>query len=491
MMPNNPIVGGTALRRPAITSPNFNLANPTASPSPSWGILESGLAYFFGLVLTGGTITGPDYIINSAGAFFYSSTPALGNLIASIASVAGTDQFGNVYQAGITSNENVFGTSTNIFGSGMQFQFPTSTPVQIAISPNGLLVYKSPGGALGNLIVSLARAAGTDQYGNNFPAGFNCTTGSISGTTFNGTDFILNPSGAFFYSSAPALGDLIASIASVAGTDTFGNAYNAGIWSYSSGGIQSGLQQVAGAASLVLNTGDGSQAAPGQVFSQTLLGPGGGRVLVTNILAPQFPADPGAASVQIRSVSFDGVTIPQQVRLLAGSGSVELVGSATPQFNIDSPGINVPANTVLTAAKSITTTTYSNVGLAATLIASATYLVELELYGVPTGTIGSTHTHGFNYSGTASSDGFAGVAYQATSTSTINQATGHTTTVLNIGNIDVVGSPTHLAFQCWTRIAGYITTSTAGTLNAVVKLGTLADTVQFFPGSFMKVTRIS
>lgn len=131
---SNPIVGGGgALVYPQIKSPNFNIANPAASPSPSWAILKNGLAYFFGLVLAGGTITGPDYIINTAGIFIYSGTPATGNLIGSWAGVSGTDAFGNLY-----------------------------------------------------------------------PAGFNITTGSISGSTFSGTDFIINSAGIFIYSGPPS-----------------------------------------------------------------------------------------------------------------------------------------------------------------------------------------------------------------------------------------------------------------------------------------------
>ena len=44
-----------------------------------------------------------DTIISTKGIFVYSSTPALGNLIASIAPQAGTDDFGNVFQQGTTS----------------------------------------------------------------------------------------------------------------------------------------------------------------------------------------------------------------------------------------------------------------------------------------------------------------------------------------------------------------------------------------------------
>lgn len=106
----NPVVGGTALRIPAITSPNFNLTTPAASPTPSWAILQSGLAYLFGVTLSGGTITGPDYIINTQGIFFYSGTPASGNLIAWFAPAAGTDGFGNAFTEGL----NVGGMGQNI-----------------------------------------------------------------------------------------------------------------------------------------------------------------------------------------------------------------------------------------------------------------------------------------------------------------------------------------------------------------------------------------
>jgi hypothetical protein len=54
---------------------------------------------------------------------------------------------------------------------------------------------------------------------------------SIRGT-FNGTDFILNSSGAFFYSPSEGAGNLVASIAPAAGLDQFNNNYLAGSASY-------------------------------------------------------------------------------------------------------------------------------------------------------------------------------------------------------------------------------------------------------------------
>jgi hypothetical protein len=130
----NPIVGaGGGLVYPSIHSPNFIVANPAASPSPSWAILKTGLAYFFGLNLSGGTITGPDYIINTSGIFIYSGTPATGNLIGSWAGASGTDIFGNIY-----------------------------------------------------------------------PAGFNISSGAVSGTTFTGANWIINAAGFFIYSGTPS-----------------------------------------------------------------------------------------------------------------------------------------------------------------------------------------------------------------------------------------------------------------------------------------------
>jgi hypothetical protein len=159
--PEYPVVADTALLVPAINSPNFNLQNPAASPQPSWAILQNGLAYFFGLTIEGGTITGPDYIINTSGIFIYSGTPANGNLIG-----------------------------------------------------------------------SWAGSAGTDAEGNTYPAGFNITQGAISGTTFSGTDFTINSTGAFFYNGTPAAGNLIFSISPAATTDAYGNKVLAGSVTY-------------------------------------------------------------------------------------------------------------------------------------------------------------------------------------------------------------------------------------------------------------------
>jgi hypothetical protein len=78
------------------------------SLASSAGADDYGNSFPRGILATAGVIQGPeflgsDFIITAAGAFFYSGTPAAGNLTASVASASGTDPYGNAYLAGIVS----------------------------------------------------------------------------------------------------------------------------------------------------------------------------------------------------------------------------------------------------------------------------------------------------------------------------------------------------------------------------------------------------
>ena len=86
---------------------------------------------------TGSVFEGTDFIINSSGAFFYSGTPASGNLVGSWAQTSGTDGYGNTYPAGL-----VVGASahpqialTPMVGAAAQVQFPITTPA-LSNTPN-------------------------------------------------------------------------------------------------------------------------------------------------------------------------------------------------------------------------------------------------------------------------------------------------------------------------------------------------------------------
>ncbi len=90
----------------------------------------------------------------------------------------------------------------------------------------GLFVYNGTPGP-GNPPIFYASAQTTDPYGNAIVP----TVGLTGIGQFNAGNTIINIHGIFVYSGTPATGNLIASIASAAGTDTFGNIYPQGIYS--------------------------------------------------------------------------------------------------------------------------------------------------------------------------------------------------------------------------------------------------------------------
>lgn len=115
----NPIVGGISLRIPAIRSPDYVAA------VSGWTINVDGSAEFnngtFRGTVTASTFQGTDFVINSSGEFYYSSTPAAGNLVGSVSPIAGTDGFGNQYPAGFTTYDRSALTFTNTNGGQVSF----------------------------------------------------------------------------------------------------------------------------------------------------------------------------------------------------------------------------------------------------------------------------------------------------------------------------------------------------------------------------------
>jgi len=115
----NPIVGGTVLRIPAIQSPNY------VAGVSGWQVKISGDAEFNSITVRG-QFEGTDFVINTSGAFFYSGTPAAGNLIASITNAAGTDAETNAYLAGFVTYGIVSGQLTAVQINGSTLRWSTA-----------------------------------------------------------------------------------------------------------------------------------------------------------------------------------------------------------------------------------------------------------------------------------------------------------------------------------------------------------------------------
>lgn len=66
MMPEDPLVGGVILRRPAIASPGY------VAGTSGWSVNSDGSAEFNNLTIRG-TFNGPQFILDSAGLFLYAT----------------------------------------------------------------------------------------------------------------------------------------------------------------------------------------------------------------------------------------------------------------------------------------------------------------------------------------------------------------------------------------------------------------------------------
>jgi hypothetical protein len=145
----NDIIGGAAaLIRAAIKSPNYVPA------TTGWSINKDGSADFASLTIRG-TFHGTNFEITAAGAFFYSGTPAAGNLILSISAstVAFTDRLGNhcVPLTGWYDNAGGFFTQAGAgfmtFGTGsLAAGWTANTSIQNDVS--GDLLLNSVGGSV-------------------------------------------------------------------------------------------------------------------------------------------------------------------------------------------------------------------------------------------------------------------------------------------------------------------------------------------------------
>jgi hypothetical protein len=169
---------------------------------------------------------------------------------------------------------------------------------------SGVFVYApgtSPG--LGNPPITWESSGLIDPFGNVLPS----TTGVAGTGTFQAGDTVINPAGEFVYSAAPAAGDLLASIANAAGNDQFGNAYKAGIFVYGATGAAGGLA-VSGTQVFLFMYPPGTvhAGAPPQIGSVTA-NPGAVNELVELGMNSGTETGPGGnAGVQLFSQTADG-----------------------------------------------------------------------------------------------------------------------------------------------------------------------------------------
>jgi hypothetical protein len=148
--------------------------------------------------------------------------------------------------------------------------------------------------------------------------------------TFNGTDFVINSSGMFFYSPSEAAGNLIISVASSAGTDGFGNAYPKGV-SLGRSGDASQVQLLTGTG----GTGTASEVAfPIPTLSLSNI-PNVGAGIVSGTFADLVISGPALAAAGftdwVQAVQFSndgsGTEARMEFRYVDTSGSAHVIAS--------------------------------------------------------------------------------------------------------------------------------------------------------------------
>lgn len=178
------------------------------------------------LVLDG--IRGAIFVYGASGSgwsFTVSGTPLTDNYFIVATSQAANISLGNIFTVS---------TAPGIIFTVTSFDPPFAGFVNVHFTPSSPTPVNNPAVVTQQsaLIGSWAGKAGTDPYGNAYPAGLDVASGSITGVVFNGVNFVLNSAGLFFYASTPALNNLICTISNVGGTDGPGNTYLPGITGY-------------------------------------------------------------------------------------------------------------------------------------------------------------------------------------------------------------------------------------------------------------------
>jgi hypothetical protein len=216
------------------------------------------------------------------------------------------------------------GSSTGVFLGRLVIVFGTAA---------GLFVYNGTP-ALGNPPIFWATSASTDPYGNPIPS-----TAGIGGTgTFQAGDTIITHSGMFVYNGTPALGNLIVSIASAGGTDGFGNVYyGPGAATYvTSGGqtvaITSGTSSAGGAGFFFSNVTTPLTGDPGIVANVFAPATQGSELFITS---GKSTAAATAALLSVLDSVNTGIT---DGVILLQSGSNQLQGNANTIFPVNSLG---------------------------------------------------------------------------------------------------------------------------------------------------------
>jgi len=315
--------------------------------------------------------------------------------------------------------------------------------------------------------------------------------GTVTGGSFVGNDFIIDPTGMFFYNGIPTAGNLVISIAPP-GTivDPLGNTVKpGGITIYGSGGSKVFMGLFGTSGEITFPSGAVNELEPSALVS-SLVGFGAAQFIAEAIEGPQIslaghtdwvgiqlnsPNSGGTSSSNGSIFYVDDAQVLHQLATWDNTGFNVRQGAYIPaDGNSYTPGLMsliVPGNIL------INTTGTVNLGPSFNVIAGVTYRIHMRVICVQ----GATAS--------AQDIGFGGVTTGGPTQLTVSYiqegAAQAFSTVMHQGTIGFFTSPAYTAARVfWLDIDGMFTPTVNGSVSMVASCSVAADTFTVVGGSF-------
>ena len=435
-------------------------------------------------------VSGPNF----TGFFVYNGAPAKGSLVAAIVAPGTTsDPFGNAVNAVANFGHwNAAGTLLQHFGidvNGFTYLVNNSgNTVILGQSTDGSeLFYTSAGIGAGNLAASIAPVAGTDTAGNNYNAGISSYGGLNTA--------ILNASALTMFAGITKRATFSTSHITVF------NSSGATIYDIDLSRAAQFLYADTGSAvqgALVASESQNSGTDQfGNAYKAGITSYAGtGSSLLSSGLIQLASTTLQTAAAQLTVSGSAGTNT--QLNITSGTGTE--AGGAASTLILGDSGVGAALTVIdghdgqtygterviqrTTATQQFTlASAVAITGLSRTL-GIGSYHVRLKVFWAPSGVIGSTHVHNFAFSGTATGN-VNGQCWQAQAASAVQQGSLNASAGNNL--TASLTSPTHVAFPGWTEMEADITVTVAGTLTHTITLTTAGDDVTTSAGTFWKI----
>lgn len=314
--------------------------------------------------------------------------------------------------------------------------------------------------------------AGTSGWSidKNGDAEFNNLT--LTGTTFNGLDYVINQNGVFFYNGTPAAGNLVSSLTNSTGTDAKGNVYLYGNTTY----INQGVNYIA------VNTNPNSGLSFWLATTQA-----GPWTQISNILATNASAL-NISSLGAVFINPGGVT----------GSTLILAPSEAPtwedQFGND--WYMTKQSAMVQSQQNIGATVLTSLGISINLVPGQ-YIIKAKIYALSSSVNGVTWTPGFIYSNPGGIVGSGTTNFdQVTWTSQGPGTSPLSTQMLAVTALNGFGaSPpsTGVSRVTWSEIEGQLLIGPGGngTLSLAVQSSVSGDQVHVQAGTWFDVEKVS